>query len=76
MIRIRFVIRILDPDRAIFVIDLEDARQKLIFNTTFSAYYFLNLHLHHLRGFSYYFLHNDRRIRIETMIRIRIHKSE
>jgi hypothetical protein len=28
-----------DPDPAIFVIDLPDARKKLIFNTIFSAYY-------------------------------------
>ncbi len=58
-----------DPDPAIFVIDLQDASKKLIFNTTFSAYYFLMVHLHHLskiksqkesqnrrnQGFSYYF---------------------
>ena len=35
-----------DPDPAIFVIDLQDASQKLIFNTISSAYYFLKLHLH------------------------------
>jgi hypothetical protein len=35
-----------DPDPAIFVIDLQDASKKQIFNTIFSAYYFLNLHLH------------------------------
>jgi hypothetical protein len=29
------------------VIDLQDASKKLIFNTIFSAYYFLKLHLHH-----------------------------
>jgi hypothetical protein len=58
-----------DPDPAIFVIDLQDASQKLIFNTIFSAYYFLKVHLHHFskiksenesqnrrnQGFSYYF---------------------
>jgi hypothetical protein len=33
-----------DPDPATFVIDLQDANKKLIF----SAYYFLNVHLHHL----------------------------
>jgi len=33
-------IRTLDPDRAIFVIDLQDARQKLIFNTTFQLIIF------------------------------------
>ncbi len=55
-------IRILDPDPAIFVIDLEHASKKLIFNTIFSAYYFLKVHLHQKelqnirnQGFSYYF---------------------
>ncbi len=38
-------IRILDPDPAI-VIDLQDATKKLIFNTNFSAYFFLKVHLH------------------------------
>jgi hypothetical protein len=37
----------MDPDPAIFVIDLQDASKKLIFNTTFSSYYFLKVHLHH-----------------------------
>jgi hypothetical protein len=61
----------MDPDPAIFVIDLQDASKKLIFNTIFSACYFLKVrvHLHHLskiksqkesqnsrnQGFSYYF---------------------
>jgi hypothetical protein len=40
-------IRILDPDPAILVIDLQDASKKLIFDTIFSAYYFLKVHLHH-----------------------------
>jgi hypothetical protein len=58
-----------DPDPAIFVIDRQDASKKLIFNTLFSAYYFLKLHLHHFskiksqkesqnssnQGFSYFF---------------------
>ncbi len=58
-----------DPDPAIFVIDLQDVSKKLIFNTIFSAYYFLKVHLHHFskiksqeesqnrrnQGFSYYF---------------------
>ncbi len=62
-------IRILDPDPSIFVIDLQDASKKLIFNTIFSAYDFLKQHLHHFskikiqkesqnrrnQGFSYYF---------------------
>jgi len=34
-------IRILDPDPAIFVTDLQDARNKLTFNIIFSVYYFL-----------------------------------
>jgi hypothetical protein len=60
---------LMDPDPAIFVIDLQDASKKLIFNTIFSAYYFLEVHLHHFskikskkesqnrrnQGFSYYF---------------------
>ncbi len=33
-----------DPDTAIFVIDLQDAT---IFLKSFSAYYFLKVHLHH-----------------------------
>jgi hypothetical protein len=35
-----------DPDPAIFVIDLQDASKKLIFNTIFSVYYgyFLKVH--------------------------------
>ncbi len=36
-----------DPDPAIFVIELQDASKKLIFNTIFSAYYFLKVQLHH-----------------------------
>jgi hypothetical protein len=36
-----------DPDPAIFVIDLQDASKKQIFNTIISAYYFLKVHLHH-----------------------------
>jgi hypothetical protein len=37
----------MDPDPAIFVIDLQDASKKRIFYTLFSAYYFLKVHLHH-----------------------------
>ncbi len=58
-----------DPDPAIFVIDLQDASKKLIFSTTFSACYFLKIHLHYfskikcqkesqnsrIQGFSFYF---------------------
>jgi hypothetical protein len=36
-----------DPDTATFVIDLQDASKNQIFNTIFSAYYFLKLNLHH-----------------------------
>jgi hypothetical protein len=38
---------LMDPDPAIFVIDLQDASKKLIFFTIFSACYFLKVHLHH-----------------------------
>jgi len=62
-------IRNLDQDPAIFVITLQDASKKLIFNTIFSAYYFLKVHFHNFskikiqkesqnlknQGFSYYF---------------------
>jgi hypothetical protein len=38
----------MDPDPAIFVIDLQDANKKLIIlKTSYSAYYFLKVHLHH-----------------------------
>ncbi len=62
-------IRILDPDPAIFVIDLQDASKKLIFYTIFSDCYFLKVHIQYfskiksqkesqnsrIQGFSYYF---------------------
>jgi hypothetical protein len=35
-----------DPDIAIFAIDLHEANKKLFFKS-FSAYYFLKVHLHH-----------------------------
>ncbi len=35
-----------DPDPAIFIIDLQDANKKLTKKTSFSAYYFLKVHLH------------------------------
>jgi hypothetical protein len=74
----------MDPDPAIFVIDLQDANKKLIFLKNFSAYYFLKVHLHNFskiksqkesqnsrnQGFFLLFLHDDRRIRI------RIHTSD
>ncbi len=58
-----------DPDPAIFNIDLQDANIKLIFFKSFSAQYFLKVHLHNFskiksqkksqnssnQGFSYYF---------------------
>jgi hypothetical protein len=37
----------MDPDPAIFVIDLQEANKKQFFKTIFSAYYFLKEHLHH-----------------------------
>ncbi len=60
---------LMDKDPTIFVNDLQDTSIKLIFNTIFSAYYFLKLHLNHFsliksqkesqnsrnQGFSYYF---------------------
>jgi hypothetical protein len=36
----------MDPDPAIFVIDLQDANKKIIKKKCFSAYYFLKVHLH------------------------------
>jgi hypothetical protein len=36
-----------DPDPAIFVIDLQDANKKVIKKKSFSADYFLKVHLHH-----------------------------
>jgi hypothetical protein len=39
-------IRILDPNPAIFVVDLKDAK-KTNFLNSFSAHYFLKVHLHH-----------------------------
>jgi hypothetical protein len=36
----------MDPDSAIFVIDLQNANKKLIFLKSFSAYCFLKVHLH------------------------------
>jgi hypothetical protein len=35
-----------DLDPAIFVIDFQDANKKLVLKS-FSAYYFLKIHLHH-----------------------------
>ncbi len=38
---------LMDPDPAIFVIDLQDPSKKLICNTILSACYFLKVHLHY-----------------------------
>jgi hypothetical protein len=38
----------MDPDPAIFVIDLQEANQ-IFYLFFFSAYYFLKVHLHHFR---------------------------
>jgi hypothetical protein len=35
-----------DPDPAIFIIDLQDANKKQILQNSFSAYFFLKVHLH------------------------------
>jgi hypothetical protein len=37
-----------DPDPSIFIIDLQDAKKKLIFLKSFSACFFLKVLLHHL----------------------------
>jgi hypothetical protein len=37
----------MDPDPAFFIIDFQDANNKLIKKKSFSAYYFLKVHLHH-----------------------------
>jgi hypothetical protein len=37
----------MDPDPAIFAIDLQDANKKLIFVKQFFCWYFLKAHLHH-----------------------------
>jgi hypothetical protein len=68
----------MDPDPAIFVIDLQEANKKLFFLLSFSADYFLKVHLHHFlkiksqkevtrqweSRFFLLFLFDDRRIRI------------
>jgi hypothetical protein len=59
----------MDPDHALFVIGLQDARKKLIFEHNFFRLILLKVHLHHFskiksqkesqnsrnQGFSYYF---------------------
>ncbi len=37
----------MDPDPPIFVIDLQEANKKTNLKKSFSAYYFLTVHLHH-----------------------------
>jgi hypothetical protein len=37
-----------NPDPAIFVIDLQDAHKKTKLKKSFSVYYFLMVHCHHL----------------------------
>ncbi len=52
-----------DPDPAIFIIDLQDANKKLIKQKKFSAYYYMEEHLHYFsksknsrnQGFSCFF---------------------
>ncbi len=44
---------LMDPDPAIYVIDLQDATKKLIFLKKDSAYYFLKVHLHHFLKMSH-----------------------
>jgi hypothetical protein len=39
-------IQILDPDPAVFFINLQNANKKLIFVKSLSSYYFLKVHLH------------------------------
>ncbi len=56
-----------DPDPAIFVIDLQDASKKLIFQHNFFAYYFLKVHLYIIfQRFFLLFFHDDRRSRIRV----------
>jgi hypothetical protein len=75
-----------DPDPSVFIIDLQDANKKQIKQKSFSAYYFLEVLLHHFSKvksqkevtkqwksrFFLLFLLNDRRIQIRSRIRIRI----
>jgi hypothetical protein len=49
----------MDPDPAIFVIDLQDASKNLYFNKKFSAYYFLKLYLLFEATFTSFF--NDKK---------------
>jgi hypothetical protein len=64
----------LDPDPAIFVINLQYANKKLFYKS-FSAYYFFKVHLHNFSQiksqkkeskFYLLFLLDDRRIRIHS----------
>jgi hypothetical protein len=40
-------LRLMDPDPAIYVIDLQDAKKKTNLKKSFSAYYFLKVNLNH-----------------------------
>ncbi len=70
-----------DPDHAIFVADLQEANKKLIKKKSFSADYFLKLHIHHLSKkkaqkklpYKTLFLLDDKD---DRRIRIRIHISD
>ncbi len=64
LVWIRIRILILDPDPAIFVIDLQDANKKLNILKKFSAYYFLNVHLHHFSKKKVKKSHNVVRIKV------------
>jgi hypothetical protein len=74
-------LRPMDPDPAIFVLDLQDANKKLL---SISAYYFLNVHLHDFSEIKSHkevkvfvlFLLDDRRIRIWSRIWFRICTSD
>jgi hypothetical protein len=71
----------LDPDPAIFVIDLQDASKIKFFYTIFSAYYFLKVHLHHFSKIKVKKVHKIAGIKVFLTIlhvdrRIRIHTSE
>jgi hypothetical protein len=53
-----------DSDPAIFGIDIQDASKKLIFNTIFSAYYSLKVHLHHFSKIKSQRESQNRRIKV------------
>jgi hypothetical protein len=79
-----------DPDPALFVIDLQDVSKKLIFEhnffclllfeATFTSFFkdkkSKRVTNYKESRFFLLFLHDDRRIRIQSRIRIRIHTSD